>query len=256
MIDAAIFLAEESGAMAAPWAAAGIRCYCVDIAHSIRKDRVEGNIHYVWGDMRSWTPPRGVRPIFVGCFPPCTNDANSGARDFQKKGGMMLRDSLETFEASQLVIGWADCPGFIEHPGTMLVSIPHIDTPQHRFHPYEYSGYCADDWYTKLTNVWCNEDFVMPVKNYDVARYEMGLAQHKLYLKDKSQPQPDWPDNRIHFASPGDDRAAIRSETARGFSKAVFWANVPQRLVPHDKQIEVAAHYAIPLSVLSNLAVR
>jgi hypothetical protein len=226
VIDAAIFLAEQSGVMAEPWAKAGIRCYCVDIAHSIRKDRVDGPIHYVWGDMRSWTPPRGIRPIFVAAFPPCTHDANT--RDFKKKGGMMLRDSLETFEASQLAIEWAGafgCPGMIEHPGTMLVSIPHIDQPQYRFHPYEYSAYCADDWYTKQTNVWANEHFHMPEPCYDVERYQRGLEQHKRYLKDKTQPQPDWPDNRIHFASPGEDRADIRSESPKGFSFAVYLAN-------------------------------
>jgi hypothetical protein len=95
MIDAAIFLCDKTGIMARPWANAGYRCYCVDIQHSIRKDRIEGNIHYVWGDVRSWTYPRGIRPIFGASFTECTNVAGSGARDFEKKGGYLLRDGLE-----------------------------------------------------------------------------------------------------------------------------------------------------------------
>lgn len=33
------------------------------------------------------------------------------------------------------------------------------------------------------------------------------------------------PDNRIHFASPGPERANIRSVTPMGFARAVFAAN-------------------------------
>jgi hypothetical protein len=33
----AIFLCDESGIMAQPWAEAGIECYCVDVKHSIRR---------------------------------------------------------------------------------------------------------------------------------------------------------------------------------------------------------------------------
>ena len=35
------------------------------------------------------------------------------------------------------------------------------------------------------------------------------------------------PDDRIHKAPPGDDRANFRSATPEGFSKAVFLANAP-----------------------------
>lgn len=33
------------------------------------------------------------------------------------------------------------------------------------------------------------------------------------------------PDNRIHYASPGPDRANFRSATPKGFARAVFDAN-------------------------------
>jgi hypothetical protein len=35
------------------------------------------------------------------------------------------------------------------------------------------------------------------------------------------------PDNRIHFASPADDRGDVRSAAPMGFSRAVFQANAP-----------------------------
>ena len=95
----AVFLCDKTGRAAEPWAAAGIECFCVDVQHSIRKDRREGLINFVWGDARSWTPPAGRRIVFVAAFPPCTHVAVSGSRDFNTKRGGMLRDALETFEA-------------------------------------------------------------------------------------------------------------------------------------------------------------
>src|SRR5688572_13748304 len=59
-----ISLCDRSGVMVRPWADAGFECWCVDLKHSIRKDRVEnvgsGVIHFVWGDIRSWRPPHSV----------------------------------------------------------------------------------------------------------------------------------------------------------------------------------------------------
>src|SRR5579859_626327 len=98
----AIFLCSKTPIMAEPWADAGVECWCVDTQHSIRKPRKEGNINFVWGDVRSWRPPEGRKIIFVAGFPPCTHDTVAGARDFETKGGCMLRDSLETFEAARM----------------------------------------------------------------------------------------------------------------------------------------------------------
>jgi hypothetical protein len=38
------------------------------------------------------------------------------------------------------------------------------------------------------------------------------------------------PDDRIHKATPSDDRGNIRSATPRGFARAVFEANRPDQL--------------------------
>lgn len=200
-----IFLCDETGIAAERWAEAGYECYCVDLAHSIRRPRREGNINFVWGDCRTWRPPEGRKIIFAAAFPPCTHDAVSGARDFLTKGGMMLRDSLETFEACRTVLAWSGAPYCVEHPITMLASIPHIGKPQYYFHPNSYTRFCADDNYTKLTGIWCGNGFVMP----DEARDE-SLGP---------------PDNRIHYMGAAGQKE--RSASPRGFFRAVFAANHP-----------------------------
>lgn len=57
MTPCAIFLCDKTGIAARPWADAGIECWCVDIDHSIRRERKRGNINFVWGDVRTWRPP-------------------------------------------------------------------------------------------------------------------------------------------------------------------------------------------------------
>lgn len=208
MIPAAIFLCDKTGIAARPWAASGIECWCVDIDHSIRRDRHEGNINFVWGDVRSWAPPPGRRIVFVGAFPPCTHVAVSGARDFAKKRGLMLRDALETFEATRQAIAWCGAPGFVENPVGVLSSIPHIGKPDFWFHPSDYAGYSPNseaDAYTKKTGIWAFNGFAMPVKR---------------------------PVDPVHGSimwrlTPSDDRADQRSATPVGFSIAIFEANCP-----------------------------
>lgn len=201
----AIFLCDESGIMAQPWAEAGIECYCVDTQHSIRRERIEGLIHYVWGDCRSWRPPGGRRIIFVACFPPCTYVTGAGARDYAIRGGMALRDTLEMFESCRQAAAWSGAPYMLENPVGVLSSIPHLGKPDFYFHPWEYTGFALGDNYTKKTCIWSGNGFVMPAP-----RIIEGLPP---------------PDDRIHKAAPTDDRAAIRSKTPAGFARAVFEAN-------------------------------
>ena len=212
MKPVAVFLCDKTGIAAKPWADAGIECYCVDIDHSIRQDRKEGNINFVWGDVRSWRPPPRRRIVFVGAFPPCTHVAGSGARDFQKKRGFMLRDALETFEASCQAVAWSGAPGFVENPngvlnGTLSI-VPHIGKPHYRFDPWEYAGYLADpstDAYTKDTGLWTFNGYVMPDK----------------------KPVDPIDGSKMHLLPPSDDRADLRSATPLGFSIANFIANCP-----------------------------
>lgn len=206
---AAIFLCDLTGNMANPWAEAGYQCWCVDIQHSIRRERVEGNIHFVWGDVRSWRPPEGLDIVFVAGFPPCTHVAVSGARDFAIKGGVMLRDALETFEACRMAAAWSGAPYCIENPVGVLSSVPHIGKPDHWFEPFEYAGYAPNpggDAYTKKTGLWTGNGFVMPAK-----RAIDPIDGSKMFR-----------------LPPSEDRANLRSATPMGFARAAFEANAPE----------------------------
>lgn len=200
-----ISLCDLTGNLARPWAEAGYECWCVDTAHSIRKERTEGLIHFVWGDARTWRPPQRRKIAFAGAFPPCTHVAVSGARDFETKGGQMLRDALEVFEACRQALAWSGAPYFIENPVGVLSNIPHIGKPDYYFNPHEYTGYEPNDNYTKKTCLWIGNGFVMPPVNKLA-----GLGE---------------PDDRIHKCPPGESRSDIRSATPMGFSRAVFESN-------------------------------
>lgn len=198
--------------MAEPWAAEGVECFCVDVAHSIRRDRRVGLINYVWGDCRSWRPPEGRRIIFAAAFPPCTHVAVSGARDMVRKGGFMLRDALETFEACRQALAWSGAPYLVENPRNVLSPLPHIGKPSHRFDRCDYAGYADDpasEAYTKETLLWTGNGFVMPP-----LRPELPLLGSKM-----------------HKLPPSDDRAALRSKTPQGFARAVKIANFPAAMM-------------------------
>lgn len=208
MLGTAIFLFEKSGKMAAPWAAAGYRCFCFDIQHSIRRDRVEGNIHFIWADARTVRRPVRGPLAFVAAFSPCTHVAGSGARDFDRKGGHMLRDTLELFEAGRLIAEWSDAPYCLENPVGVLSNIPHIGKPHYLFDPFEYAGYADDpdaEAYTKKTCLWTGNGFVMPAK----------------------KPVDPVLGSKMWRMPPSDERADDRSETPSGFARAVFHANAP-----------------------------
>lgn len=220
-MDAAIFLCSKTPNMALPWADAGVDCWCVDTQHSIRREHRERRIRFVWGDVRSWRPPEGLHILFVAAFPPCTNDAVSGARDFDAKGGVMLRDSLETFESARMAAAWSGAPYMVEHPVTCLVSIPHIGQPTFKFNPNDYG-----DPYTKETWLWTGNGFQMPaiVKPGDMFN------------------APTWVEptegSKMHLLPPGPDRQNQRSATPEGFARAVFVANAPAHVLA---RIAVAA---------------
>lgn len=203
---AAIFLCDRTGIMAQPWARAGYLCFCVDTQHSIRRTLNEGNIYYAWGDVRSWRPDPDIKIEFVAAFPPCTHVAISGARDFILKGGAMLRDALETFDACHQAAAWSRAPYMIENPIGILSSIPHIGKPHYKFDPFEYAGYAAQpelEAYSKRTCLWTGNGFVMPPK----------------------KPVDPILGSKMHRMPPSDDRADQRSATPSGFAQAVFEAN-------------------------------
>ncbi len=210
MNAAAIFFCDRSGVMARPWAEAGYECWCVDIQHSIRRATNAlvggGIIHSVWGDVRTFRRPTDLPIAFFAAFPPCTHVAVSGARDFALKGGMMLRDALELFEACRQAASWSGAPYCIENPIGVLSSVPHIGKPDYLFDPFEFAGYAEapeTEAYTKRTGLWTGNGFQLPAKRPVDPIH--GSAMWKL--------------------PPSDDRADMRAQTPQGFARAVFQAN-------------------------------
>lgn len=119
----------------------------------------------------------------------------------------MLRDALELFEAGRAAAEWHGCAWMAENPVGVMGSFAHVGKPDWYFNPCDYTGWCSDDNYTKKTCIWGGNGFVMPPT-----------------FKDETLGPPD---DRIHKASPGDDRGDIRSEAPMGFARAVFAANHP-----------------------------
>lgn len=215
MNAAVISLCDKTGQMVRPWADAGYECWCFDVQHSIRAARKEGNINFVWGDARTVKRPTRGRIAAVFAFPPCTHVAGSGARDFATKGGQMLRDALEIFEACRQVAEWSGAPYCIENPVGILSSIPHIGKPDYYFDPCDFAGLCEDDNYTKKTCLWTGNGFVMPAP----CPLAGTVPDGSLFLV------PPAPDDRIFKARPSEGRGDIRSVTPMGFARAVFQAN-------------------------------
>jgi len=207
--EAAIFLCDRTGTMARPWAEAGYFCYCVDTQHQIRKPHIEGNIHYVWGDVRSWCPPEPVKIVFVAGFPPCTHVASSGAQDWLLKGHYLLTDSLQLWTACVQLGTWSGAPFCVENPRGTLSR--HMRDPDFIIHPYEYAGYLPEatqskEAYTKETWLWVGNGFRLPrARRVEPKRGSVIL---------------DLP--------PSEERADFRSETPLGFALAVFEANRPK----------------------------
>lgn len=210
-----ISICDKSGIMARPWAENGYTCICVDIQHSIRatkkgQHKVErfeggGEIHYVWGDARSWKPSqfdkefhKKYRICFVACFPVCTNLAGSGAQDWELKGLAMLTDGLMLFNSCEQIADWSGAPYGLENPVGCIPT--HHRKPDYYFHPWFYG-----DLWQKYTCLWTGNGFVMPERKFIT--------------------KPDGVTQKIWLASPGADRQDERSETPEAFARAVFEAN-------------------------------
>ena len=144
-------------------------------------------------------------------FPPCTDMAVSGARWFKAKyeaDKLFQARAVMVAEQCRTIGRVSGAPWFVENPVSVLASA--FGKPQHTFHPADFTAYEPGDNYTKKTCLWTGGGFVMPAPDKD--------------------PTLGAPDNRIHFASPGPERANFRSATPMGFARAVFHANTPQRL--------------------------
>jgi hypothetical protein len=213
-----ISLCDLTGNMVKPWIEAGYSAVLVDPQHVTT--RVEGPVTKFAGTVEDVMEFAGrligsgdVAMVFG--FPPCTDMAVSGARWFKTK-----YEADKLFQAKAVMVAeqcrtlgrLSGAPWFVENPVSVLASV--FGKPKHTFHPADYTKYEPGDNYTKKTCLWTGGGFIMPAS-----------------AKDETLGAPD---NRIHFASPGPERANFRSATPMGFARAVFEAN-------HKPALTVAA---------------
>ena len=222
--DAVVSLFDLTGVMVQPWLDAGYSAYIVDIQHSngIHQDKQQSKLFKVGADLRNgWLPPRDIvdRVAFMSAFPECTNTAVSGARHFINKGPRALSLSLDLFSTSKEVGEFFECPYLIENPVSTFST--YCGKPDYIFNPFEYGGYLPEDdrhprWpeyiaprdaYPKKTCLWTGGGFVMP--ELRVVEAGDGYSTQHLKLGGKSIKTKN-----------------IRSETPRGFAKAVYESNV------------------------------
>lgn len=205
MTKLVLSLCDRTGNMLKPWAKAGYSCLAVDIQHSKEPRTIqygEGDITYVWGDVRTYLPPLAqYRMCFA--FPPCTHVAVSGARWFKDKGLAALHEAIGLVEACRRIAEWTGAPYLIENPVSTLST--YWRKPDYIFDPCDYGGYEGgeEDDYTKKTCLWTGNGFVMPEpKRIEPKRGSL-----------------------IHRMAPSADRGDLRSITPMGFAQAVFEAN-------------------------------
>lgn len=204
-----ISLCDLTGNMVQPWVDAGYAAFLVDPQHGTT--RTEGAVTKLAGTIEEAMPAigeliRSGRVAQVFGFPPCTDMAVSGARWFRAKyeaDKLFQAKAVMVAEQCRTIGRLSGAPWFVENPVSVLASA--FGKPQHTFHPADYTAYEPGDNYTKKTCLWTGGGFVMPQP-----------------AKDSSLGAPD---NRIHFASPGPERANFRSATPMGFARAVFDAN-------------------------------
>jgi len=213
-----ISLCDLTGNMVKPWLEAGYQAVLVDPQHGTTHvdgdvTKFAGTIEDVMGRLGHIIRTHDIAMVFG--FPPCTDMAVSGARWFEAKrqaDRMFQAKAVMVAEQCRTIGRLSGAPYMVENPVSVLASA--FGKPQHSFHPADYTGYEPNDNYTKKTCLWTGGGFVMPEP-----------------FKDETLGAPD---NRIHFASPGPERANFRSATPMGFARAVFEAN-------HRPALEIAA---------------
>lgn len=209
-----ISLCDLTGNMVQPWVDAGYSAFLVDPQHGTTTvehlpngatiTRFAGTIEDAMPAIGELIRAGKVAAVFG--FPPCTDMAVSGARWFETKRAadkMFQAKAVMVAEQCRTIGRLAGVPWFVENPVSVLSSA--FGRPQHTFHPADYTAYEPSDNYTKKTCLWTGGGFVMPAPEKDAS------------LGD--------PDNRIHMAPPGPERANFRSATPMGFARAVFAAN-------------------------------
>jgi hypothetical protein len=183
----------------------------VDIQHpeGIHPHPEFRNVWTQGADLTDWKPSRewATDVEFVAAFPPCDHLSVSGARWFKGKGLRKLSQAIELFAVAAEWCEFFGAAYCIENPVSTISS--YWRKPDHIFQPWQYCGLCPVDAYNKKTCLWTGSGFVMPAPLH---------------------PDDVTPDDRIHRAPPGPQRANFRSATPMGFAMAVFAANKRQEV--------------------------
>lgn len=205
--DTVLSLCDITGNFVQPWVDAGYSAILVDPQHGIT--HVEGRVTRVAATVLEAMPlilDNLHRIAFVAGWPPCTDMAVSGARWFEAKRAAdpaFFAKAVSVAEQCRTVAELTGAPYLIENPVSTLSQV--FGKPSHTFDPWQFTELEPGDNYTKHTCLWTGGGFRMPEPCPIVGQ--------------------DAPDNRIHFASPGAERANVRSVTPMGFARAVFAAN-------------------------------
>lgn len=197
-------LFDYTGVAVQPWLEAGHECWIVDIQHPAGITR-RGNLVKVGADLTQPWNLGDLEVVFTFAFPPCDHLATSGARWFKGKGLRKLAEGIQLFATAAEVCEAVEAPYMIENPVSTIST--YWRKPDYTFDPHQFTGWEADDNYTKKTCLWTGNGFIMPEPKVLV---ELGP-----------------PDNRIHTCPPGPDRKNLRSATPMGFARAVFSSNAP-----------------------------
>jgi hypothetical protein len=203
-----VFLFDKTGNMATPWLEAGRMALIVDLQHPPGLSTEDGQLWRLGCDLRTaFSMPEGLPEHggveFGFAFPPCDHLAVSGARWFKGKGLRKLSLAVDLFATAAEFLESTGAPYGIENPVSTIST--YWRKPDYTFQPWYFNGLEPNDNYTKTTCLWTGGGFVMPEKCLDLFAGE--------------------PDDRIHKAAPGPERANFRSATPMGFSRAVFEAN-------------------------------
>lgn len=216
-----VSLFDESGNALAPWAQAGFRCIAFDIKN---RNTVRNGIEYRYADF--FKPSflgevLSLKPDLVLGFPPCTDLATSGAMHFEKKLAAdpeVFNKAMSLVRIVPIVGDACGCPWMFENPVSRIATL--YRKPDFIFDPWEYGGYLPEDdvhprWpqfiaprdaYPKTTCIWTGNGFKPPPTK--PVTPVPGRAWQYLYLGGASE-----------------RTKKIRSETPRGFARAVFEAN-------------------------------
>jgi hypothetical protein len=124
-------LCDRTGVMVSPWAKAGYECWIVDMQHQGHPGVAGGgwwsNVHVVGADVRRWLPPlRTYAMVFA--FPPCTDQAVSGARWFKDKGLAGLAGAVELVERCRDICEWTGAPSFFSFSSLRWWGSPQTST--------------------------------------------------------------------------------------------------------------------------------